>query len=239
MSAHEEKIYAPLHRQREARDYLNDQRLREILSETIEAIDASVAANYWLLVVQRLEPMAEDTGSMPLHLSENFGAHNIYASGLTLNAALSAAKTQETSDHLRNQIVVGLCCALENAFTQMAEYLGAQMADQSKGIASDPVRKWAGIRDLFQERGGQYSHGFQDDCLLRLQKLFWARNRIVHHNGQWSSILEGYPTFWKKADRVQTNQDAIDAIIQWLDNELLHGWRSFDAVWAPKSLSDE
>jgi hypothetical protein len=199
VSPHEAKIYAPLHRQREALSHINDQRLREILGETLEAIAATIAANFWLLVVQQIEPMARETGSMPLHLSENFGAHNIYASGLTLNAALDSAKTLETADHLRNQIVVGLCCALENAFAQMAEYLGAPMANQSKDIASDPVRKWAGIRDLYQERGGQYSHGFQDDCLLRLQKLFWARNRIVHHNAQWSDVLEGFPTFLEQS----------------------------------------
>jgi len=199
------KIYEPLHRQREALNHIDDKRLHEILGETIESITAVVAANFWLLVVQRLAPTMGETGSMPLHLSENFGEHNIYTSASMLEDVLAAAKTQETADHLRNQVVVGICCALENSFTQLSDHLGASMANQSPGIESKPVRRWSGIRDLYLSSGGQYSHGFQDDCLGRLQNLFWARNRIVHHNAKWSEVLVGFPTFWTKADKVRTD----------------------------------
>ena len=227
----EANIYAPMHRQLNALDGISDPRLREILRETLEAINATVMANFLLLVVQRLEPLTQKTASEPLHLSKNFGTHSIFSSGMILNDVLEIARSPEKSNHMRNQTLVGLCCALENGIKQIADHLNISIPTKSKDIESYPVRIWAGIRDYYQELGGgEDSRGFEDNCLRRLQTIFWVRNSIVHKDAEWPSILDGYHKFWKKTDYIQTEYETIDAIIQWIDNELLHSWSDLDTI---------
>mgnify|MGYP004710496871 CR=1 FL=1 len=228
--------FPAMHRSKKEIENWKNGPIKEALQQFIFDIDYIISSNFWFLALQKMDIQDDAIKKEKIFLSDNFDP-GPYTTEMTLGDIIDGSKNFEVMFHTRRQIIVSICCAIETLINSIwdsaIDPLDRETIQIPSYCASLPVKRWWVISECFNNNGGRNRHnlktisnGFSNDVFKRLQKVFYCRNRIVHHNGISNEAMLGYPAYnWgcnRAGGKIEPPQNTIDSIIQGLDNILCH-----------------